>query len=83
MASSKPHTVQLISEQGHHCLSALAQSCDMAETAVMVRNGNQNWSKSLFLCPKILWMLCVGDNSCPRAKNYCYTIALPTLHLAI
>jgi len=50
MASLKPHTVQLNSEQGHHCLSALRQSssCDMPETSVMVRNCNQNRHNSFF-----------------------------------
>ena len=50
MASLKLHTAQLNSEQGDHCLSALRQSCDMAETPVMVQNGNQYRSNSLFLC---------------------------------
>jgi len=40
MANSKPHTLQLISKPGHHCLSALMQSFNMAETEVMVWNGN-------------------------------------------
>lgn len=51
MASSKRNTVQLNSKQGHHCLSALGQSYNTAETAQMVLNSNQYRSKSIFfLC---------------------------------
>jgi len=31
----------------HHCQSALRHSCDMAETSVLVRNGNHNRNNSL------------------------------------
>ena len=74
-----------IAKQGYHCLSALWQSCGIAETSVMVRNSNQNRNNSLFsvskdtVCINKLDVLCrrkVTTAQEPGNKHDCCTIAL-------